>query len=74
MLWEVDVDRYDTDSLPLSSMGRFIARMGEAGRAEGGWAQCALGTHRSVAKVSKTLLGHGGERGREGALAPIMSS
>ena len=30
MLWEVDVDRYDTDSLPLS-MGRFIARMGGGG-------------------------------------------
>ena len=72
MLWEVDVDRYDTDSLPLSSMGRFIARMGR-GRREGGWAQCALGTHRSVAKVSKTLLGHGGERGG-GALAHIMSA
>ena len=69
MLWEVDVDRYDTDSLPLSSMGRFIARMGggRAEAAEGGWAQCALGTHRSVAKVSKTLLGHGGEREGRGA-------
>ena len=72
MLGEVVVDRYDTDSLPLS-MGRFIARMG-GGRREGGWAQCALGTHRSVTKVSKTLLGHGGEgRGGE-ALAPIMST
>ena len=68
MLGEVVVDRYDTDSLPLS-MGRFIARVG--GRREGGRAQCALGTHRSVAKVSKTLLGHGGEGAR--ALAPIMS-
>ena len=36
MLWEVDVDRYDTDSLPLSSMGRFIARMGGAGGGRGG--------------------------------------
>ena len=35
MLWEVDVDRYDTDSLPLSSMGRFIARMGGGGRRPG---------------------------------------
>ena len=35
MLGEVVVDRYDTDSLPLS-MGRFIARMGGGGGREAG--------------------------------------
>ena len=60
-----------TDTIPTVSLSPpWVASSlawGGGRRAEGGWAQCALGTHRSVAKVSKTLLGHGGEREGRGA-------